>query len=60
MAAEKRPASNAFGSSQLVVKRQKSNVNLSDGRALAVTNGNASGGALIHSVSIPCIALPNL
>ncbi|KAI4227355.1 MAG: hypothetical protein L6R36_002498 [Xanthoria steineri] len=50
MAAEKRPASNAFGSSQLVVKRQKSNVNLSDGRALAVTNGNASGGALIHSV----------
>ena len=51
MAAEKRPASNAFGSSQLVVKRQKSNIDLSDGRAVAVTNGNASGGALIQAVS---------
>ncbi|KAL8698831.1 MAG: hypothetical protein Q9224_001672 [Gallowayella concinna] len=50
MAAEKRPASNAFGSSQLVVKRQKSNIDLSDGRAVAVTNGNAAGGALIQSV----------
>ncbi|KAL8698543.1 MAG: hypothetical protein Q9201_006512 [Fulgogasparrea decipioides] len=49
MAAEKRPASNAFGSSQLVVKRQKSNVNLSDRNAMAVTNGNAAGGALIQA-----------
>ncbi|KAL9041975.1 MAG: hypothetical protein Q9180_000923 [Flavoplaca navasiana] len=53
MAAEKRPASNAFGSSQLVVKRQKSNIDLSDGRAVTVSNGNASGGALIHAVSSP-------
>ncbi|KAI4146775.1 MAG: hypothetical protein LQ341_001990 [Variospora aurantia] len=37
MAAEKRPASNAFGSSQLVVKRQKSNVDLSDGNATGRT-----------------------
>ena len=51
MAAEKRPASNAFGSSQLVVKRQKSNVDLTDARAVAVTNGNAAGGALIQAVS---------
>lgn len=51
MAAEKRPASNAFGSSQLVVKRQKSNVNLSDGKAVSVTNGNAAGGALTEAVS---------
>ena len=53
MAAEKRPASNAFGSSQLVVKRQKSNIDLSDGRAVTVSNSNASGGALIHAVSSP-------
>ncbi|KAL8629771.1 hypothetical protein Q9189_004505 [Teloschistes chrysophthalmus] len=49
MAAEKRPASNAFGTSQLVVKRQKSNVNLSDGKAVAVTNGNATDGALVQA-----------
>ncbi|KAI4208239.1 MAG: hypothetical protein LQ346_000119 [Caloplaca aetnensis] len=49
MAAEKRPASNAFGSSQLVVKRQKSNVNLSDGKAITVSNGNAAGGALTQA-----------
>lgn len=53
MAAEKRPASNAFGSSQLVVKRQKSNVNLSDGKAITVSNGNAAGGALTQAVSLP-------
>ncbi|KAL8662259.1 MAG: hypothetical protein Q9202_004864 [Teloschistes flavicans] len=52
MAAEKRPASDAFGSSQLVVKRQKSNVNLSDGKAIAVTNGNAAaGGALVQATN---------
>ncbi|KAL8958547.1 MAG: hypothetical protein Q9193_004418 [Seirophora villosa] len=50
MAAEKRPASNAFGSSQLVVKRQKSNVDLSNGKAMTITNGNAAGGALIQAV----------
>ncbi|KAL8729651.1 MAG: hypothetical protein Q9166_004600 [cf. Caloplaca sp. 2 TL-2023] len=50
MAAEKRPASDAFGSSQLVVKRQKSNVDLSDGKAVAVKNGNAGGGVLMQSV----------
>ncbi|KAL9010368.1 MAG: hypothetical protein Q9173_004692 [Seirophora scorigena] len=50
MAAEKRPASNAFGSSQLVVKRQKSNVDLSSGKAVTITNGNAAGGALIQAV----------
>lgn len=51
MAAEKRPASNAFGTSQLVVKRQKSNVNLSDSKAVAITNGNAADGALVQAVS---------
>ncbi|KAL8637424.1 MAG: hypothetical protein Q9228_005301 [Teloschistes exilis] len=50
MAAEKRPASNAFGTSQLVVKRQKSNVNLSDGKAVAITNGNAADGALVQAI----------
>ncbi|KAL8900507.1 MAG: hypothetical protein Q9192_001042 [Flavoplaca navasiana] len=54
MAAEKRPASNAFGSSQLVVKRQKSNIDLSDGRAVTVSNGNATGGALIHATYGQC------
>ncbi|KAL8920574.1 MAG: hypothetical protein Q9208_006196 [Pyrenodesmia sp. 3 TL-2023] len=49
MAAEKRPASNAFGSSQLVVKRQKSNVTLSDDKAVAVSNGNGAGGALMQA-----------
>lgn len=53
MAAEKRPASNAFGSSQLVVKRQKSNVDLSDGKAVTVNSGNAAGGALVQAVSLP-------
>ncbi|KAL8948193.1 MAG: hypothetical protein Q9222_005599 [Ikaeria aurantiellina] len=50
MAAEKRPASNAFGSSQLVVKRQKSNVNLSNGNEVALANSHAGDGALIHAV----------
>lgn len=56
MAAEKRPASNAFGSSQLVVKRQKSNVDLANGKAVTITNGNAAGGALIQAVSLPDVA----
>ncbi|KAL9029443.1 MAG: hypothetical protein Q9196_002318 [Gyalolechia fulgens] len=50
MAAEKRPASNAFGSSQLVVKRQKSNIDLSVGNAVAVSNPNAAGGAIVQAV----------
>lgn len=49
MAAEKRPASNAFGSSQLVVKRQKSNVDLSD--------GNATGRTVMQAVSLPDVAI---
>ncbi|MCJ1442945.1 MAG: hypothetical protein MMC23_003442 [Stictis urceolatum] len=50
MAAEKRPASNVFGSSQMVVKRQKSDANL-NGKDVAVVNGSAANGALIQSVS---------
>lgn len=50
MAAEKRPASNVFGSSQIVVKRQKSDANLNGSNAVAVTNGSSANGALIQSV----------
>lgn len=50
MAAEKRPASNVFGTSQLVVKRQKSDANLGGGNATALVNGNAANGALIQKV----------
>ncbi|MCJ1311058.1 hypothetical protein MMC25_004728 [Agyrium rufum] len=48
MSAEKRPASHAFGSQQMVVKRQKSDANL--GNAVTVTNGPSSGRALVQSV----------
>ena len=51
MSAEKRPASNAFGSSQMVVKRQKSDANLGKGAAVAVAGGQYGNGALIQSVS---------
>lgn len=51
MSAEKRPASDAFGSSQAVVKRQKSDAKLGDGRAIALVDGTASNGALIQAVS---------
>ena len=51
MSAEKRPASNAFGSSQMVVKRQKSDANLGNGTAIAVAGGQYGNGALIQSVS---------
>lgn len=47
MSAEKRPASDAFGSSQLVVKRPNLGNN---GKAIAVVNGGGSG-ALIQAVS---------
>ncbi|MCJ1301296.1 hypothetical protein MMC08_004095 [Hypocenomyce scalaris] len=50
MSAEKRPASDAFGSSQMVVKRQKSDANLGNGNAVAVVNGTAANGALIQAV----------
>ena len=53
MSAEKRPASNAFGSSQMVVKRQKSDANLGMGRAVAIVNGSPANGALIQAVSLP-------
>ena len=60
MAAEKRPASNVFGSSQLVVKRQKSDANLGGENAVALVNGNAANGALIQKVGrldSPCPTL---
>lgn len=50
MSASKRPASDSFGSSQLVVKRQKSNVDLGDGRALAAKLATGGNGALIQAV----------
>ena len=40
MAAEKRPASNVFGSQQMVVKRQKSETNLSGSKTLAVAGAS--------------------
>ena len=52
MSAEKRPASNVFGSSQMVVKRQKSDANLGTGSAISVVNGSSANGALIQGVSL--------
>ncbi|KAF2206051.1 WD40 repeat-like protein [Delitschia confertaspora ATCC 74209] len=49
MSAEKRPAADAFGSSQLV-KRQKSDANIGPGSSVAVVNGTAQNGALIQAV----------
>ena len=51
MAAEKRPASNVFGTSQMVVKRQKSGANLGDRNAVTLANGSRANGALVQSVS---------
>ena len=51
MSTGKRPASNSFGSSQIVVKRQKSNVDIGNRNAVAVTNGGAGNGALVQAVS---------
>lgn len=53
MPAEKRHAE-ALGSTQLVVKRQKSNVDLANGRSVALTSGNTGNGALIQAVSVLC------
>lgn len=51
MPAPKRTASDSFNSSQqLVVKRQKSDANLSNGSAIAVVGNNAQNGALVQSV----------
>ena len=58
-ATEKRSASNAFGTSQMVVKRQKSSDNLSSSTAVAVAESNGNG-ALIQSVrAFASIALPS-
>lgn len=47
MSAEKRPATDGFGSTQMV-KRQKSDNNLSS--SVAVVNGGGQNGALVQSV----------
>lgn len=52
MSASKRLASDSFGSSQMVVKRQKSNIDLANGRAVANLGGKSGNGALIHAVGI--------
>lgn len=49
MSREKRPAADAFGTSQLV-KRAKSDANLGGSNAVAVVNGSAQNGALVRSV----------
>lgn len=54
MPAEKRHA-DALGSTQLVIKRQKSNLDLASGRSVALTGGNAGDGALIQAVSLCCV-----
>lgn len=51
MSAEKRSASNSFGTSQLV-KRQKSNVDLGNSKAVATSDSNAANGALVQAVSL--------
>ncbi|KAI9848291.1 MAG: hypothetical protein M1837_000555 [Sclerophora amabilis] len=51
MSVEKRPASDAFGSSQMVVKRQKSDVNMRNGsNVVAVAPNSNQNGALIQAV----------
>ena len=52
MSAEKRPGSDAFGSTQMVVKRQRSVANLGNGSAIAIVDGNSANGALIQTVNI--------
>ena len=54
MAAEKRPASNVFGTSQMVVKRQKSDANLGGGSTVALSHGGKGTGAMIQAVSLSC------
>ncbi len=50
MSREKRPATNTFGTSQLV-KRAKADANLSSS-AVAVVNGTGQNGALIKAVCL--------
>ncbi|KAF5845927.1 hypothetical protein GGP41_008417 [Bipolaris sorokiniana] len=50
MSREKRPANEAFGTSQLV-KRTKSDANLGGSSAVAVVNGSSANGALIQAGS---------
>ena len=57
MSAEKRPASDAFGSTQMVVKRQKSDANLGNRNAVAVVNGSSANGALIQTVGTQYLAI---
>jgi Prp8 binding protein len=47
MASEKRPASEDFGSSQMVVKRPNLGNN---SKAVAIANGSGANGALIQAV----------
>ena len=54
MASEKRPASDDFGSSQMVVKRQNLGNN---SKAVAISNGSGSNGALIQAVCYSYIGL---
>ncbi|OJD12652.1 hypothetical protein AJ78_06791 [Emergomyces pasteurianus Ep9510] len=49
MSAEKRPAQDSFGSTQLV-KRPRSDSNLGNGSAIAVVNSSAQNGALIQAI----------
>ncbi|KLJ06695.1 hypothetical protein EMPG_17806 [Blastomyces silverae] len=49
MSAEKRPAQDAFGSTQLV-KRPRSDSNLGNASAVAVVNSSAQNGALIQAI----------
>ena len=51
MSREKRPATNTFGTSQLV-KRAKADANLGSS-AVAVVNGIGQNGALIQTVCVP-------
>lgn len=52
MSASKRLASDSFGSSQLVVKRQKSNVDLGNGSTATISNNKAGNAALIQAVGL--------
>lgn len=56
MAAAKRAASNSFGASSMLVKRQKSDANLIDGKEVALSNGSARNGALVQAVSLSNLA----
>ncbi|KAL5457890.1 hypothetical protein PMIN06_003611 [Paraphaeosphaeria minitans] len=49
MSAEKRPAADSFGSTQLV-KRAKPDANTNGSSVVAVANGSAHDGALMHAV----------